>query len=263
MLFDAGVDVALLQEIAKPPKGMGPRIETMGVPWADAWDAHDVHGIQSVRDVREDIWRTAVVRLSDRVELTWIRRHLAIMRAPGMAPIILVSMYARWERPHASTGSSWIYADAAAHRLISDIAEFVGSKHGHRIIAAGDLNIYRGYGEIGAIYWRDRYQTVFDRMESMGLRFIGPQQPHGRSATDLPQYIPADIRNVPTFFTSKQTPASAIHQLDHVFASASLADHVQVRAMNGVEEWGLSDHSRVEVTVQSPTSLPASALPVR
>ena len=79
------------------------------------------------------------------------------------------------EKPHPTTGSSsWIYADAAVYRLISDISVFVGHQSGHRILAAGDLNILHGYGESGSVYWASRYATVFDRMRALGLSFVGP-----------------------------------------------------------------------------------------
>lgn len=28
-------------------------------------------------------------------------------------------------------------------------------------------------------YWGKRYNTVFDRMDTLGLRFVGPQAPEG------------------------------------------------------------------------------------
>ena len=36
---------------------------------------------------------------------------------------------------------------------------------------------------------------------------------------------------------------------DFVFASEGMADSIQVRALNGVEEWGPSDHCRIEIVV--------------
>ncbi len=93
------------------------------------------------------------------------------------------------------------------------------SQHGHRIVAAGDLNILHGYGEHGSAHWASRYATVFDRMEALGLAFVGPQHPHGRQAEPWPDELPRESLNVPTFHSTKQTPASATRQLDFVFAS--------------------------------------------
>ena len=75
-------------------------------------------------------------------------------------------MYAPWSSPHAS-----------AHRVVSGLSAFIGSQQQHRILAAGDLNILHGYGESGSAYWAARYQTVFTKMEALGLCFVGPQAP--------------------------------------------------------------------------------------
>jgi len=104
----------------------------------------------------------------------------AVIRTPEtMEDFTIVSLYSNWGNPLRQTGSSWIYADASAHRLISDFSSLIGQQKKHRIIAAGDLNILYGYGEYGSFYWKRRYDTVFDRMSSLGLRFIGPQAPDG------------------------------------------------------------------------------------
>ena len=81
-----------------------------------------------------------------------------------------VSMYAVWETPNECTRSEWIFADGSVHR----------------IVAAGDLNIYRGYGGRGSAYWVGRYETVFARMAALGLPFVGPQLPNGRPADPRP-----------------------------------------------------------------------------
>ena len=38
-------------------------------------------------------------------------------------------------------------------------------------------------------------------------------------------------------------------QIDHVFASRGFHENVQVKALNKVEEWGLSDHCRIRIEV--------------
>ena len=165
----------------------------------------------------------------------------------GGDPLIAVSMYAEWERPHASTGSRRIFADASAHRIISDLTAFIGAEHGHRLIAAGDLNILHGHGEHGSPYWADG--SVFDRMEALGLVFVGPQAPNGRQAEPWPKELPTDSRNVPTYHTIRKTPATATRQLDFVFASRSIAHLVYVRALNEPEQWGPSDHCMIDIEV--------------
>ncbi len=150
--------------------------------------------------------------------------------------------------PVSQTGSKWIFSDASAHRLVSDLSGLIGKPKNHKIIAAGDLNILYGYGEYGSPYWKGRYDTIFDRMAALGLRFVGPQAPDGgRQANPWPEELPENSLNVPTFHSNKQTPQTAARQLDYVFASESIADRVKARALNSVEEWGPSDHCRIMI----------------
>jgi hypothetical protein len=120
-------------------------------------------------------------------------------------------MYAAWET--ARTGRT-IYADASAHRVLSDLSALISTRRNHRIVAAGDLNILRGYGEYGNSYWKARYATVFDRAEAMGMRCVGPHAPNGRQGEPWPDELPPDTVNVPTYHTNRQTPATATRQLD-------------------------------------------------
>jgi hypothetical protein len=164
--------------------------------------------------------------------------------------ITLISMYSVWERPAVETESSWIYADASAHRLISDISALIGTQSGHKIIAAGDLNILYGYGERGSSYWAQRYETVFSRMEAIGLNFVGPQSPTGGIQADPhPTELPQNSRNVPTFRNNRNLPETAFRQLDFVFASKILQDRINVRALNSSDEWGESDHCRILIEI--------------
>jgi hypothetical protein len=249
-------DVALLQEAPEPPQEIAARTKTDLQPWRTEGGSTKCN------------WRAAVVKLDSRVQATWhepkpisdgdggefaVSRlgtlSAATITAPGEEPIIFISMYSRWESLHASTTKAWIYADASAHRLISDLSVFIGTQKRHRIIAAGDLNILHGYGEHGSPYWGDRYQTIFDRFSALGLRFVGPQSPNGRQAKPWPAELPKDSMNVPTFRTNQQGIAAATRQLDFVFASTGIADQVRVRALNEADEWGNSDHCRVAIEV--------------
>ena len=127
------------------------------------------------------------------------------------------------------------------------MSTFIAAKHGHRIIAAGDLNILRGYGEGGNEYWSARYETVFDRMEILGLPCVGPEYLNGRQAHPWPDELPQDSRNVPTYRSNQKKPETATRQLDYVFTSPELANLLTVRALNGLDEWGPSDHCRIAI----------------
>ena len=211
------------------------------------------------------ISRAAVVKLSDRVQVEWLEPvpladaesgdfavsqpgsiAAAIVTGPNGEPFVAASICADYEKPHRSTGRmSWNIVDASVHRVISDLSLLIGKQKGHRIIAAGDLTVLYRYGENE--YWKRRYATVFDRMVAIGLPFVGPQHPNGRRADPWPDELPENSLNVPTYRWSPQTPAT--RQLDFVFASESMAESVQVRALNEPEEWGPSDHCRLEIVV--------------
>lgn len=255
-LLKSGADLALVQEATEPPKELASQVKVSSVPWQT--EGAGVHRP----------WRSAVVGLSGQIEIGWfdskpigqaLKGELAVSRIgtleaakisqPGIDPFIVVSLYSIWESPVANSESSWIYADGSAHRLVSDLSAFVGRQTGHRIIAAGDLNILKGYGENGSPYWARRYATLFSRMEAIGIPFVGPRAPLGHQVTPWPSELPKDSLNVPTFHSSHQTPASATRQLDFVFASRSLGANLQVEALNAVEQWGPSDHCQIQIRI--------------
>ena len=267
-------DVALLQEGCEPPADVVGRIETgpSGHWDAGAWNS----GYWKGRFPQLTDRRTEVVKLSDQVKIEWFKQvgpisgvcedeiavsgigTIAAARVTsagrdGPDPFIVVSMYARWTKPHPSTKTNWRtgYPDGTAHRIISDLSAFIGDGRPstHRILAAGDLNMAYGAVSENPQDLIERQRSVFDRMKAVGLELVGPQQPAGRRAKPTPTYLPADTRNVPTYHTATISPADAHIQLDYVFASRGFHEGVRVRALNEVDEWGPSDHCRIEIEV--------------
>jgi hypothetical protein len=250
---DGDFDAALLQEAVPPPQGLVPQtIPSVNDPWLTAGANRR--------------FCAAIARLSERVILRPIQTkplaeagpdELAVSLPGTLAAgelidetgerITVVSIYGAWASPIPRREGSWIYADAAAHRLISDVSALVASQRGHKIIVAGDLNILHGHGEHGSDYWRARYETVFTRMATIGLPFVGPQYPNGEQCTPWPAELPRDSKNVPTFRTRRTDASSATRQLDFVFASKELIDRLRIRACNGPADWGPSDHCRIEI----------------
>lgn len=288
-LIQMDADVALLQEARPPPddvvKQLGaalPRGENVGlldIGPREAWDSHSWnsdwwHG-RGWRALFER-W-PMVVRLSDRVDVEWFKQISPVSegaepdeievsgigtitaarvtpRDGSVEPFVAVSMYGRWIRPHPTVQTSWNpgYADASVHRIISDLSAFIGHENPrtHRILAAGDLNITYGYGHGSGPYWDARYRNVFERMEAIGLEFMGPQLPYGRQATTLATGEPEDSRNVVTYHLPNRKPATASNnQFDFAFASRGFHEGVTVRAMNAVDEWGASDHCRLLIEI--------------
>ncbi len=253
-LADSKVDLALLQEVCQPPKDCAKLIEVDPAPWSPAERGGRIK------------WRTAIAVLSDRVTVEWVSTKPVGEASPGDLAVsspgtltaarvipssgksfMVVSLYAELERPFSRAGSL-IYSDTSSHRLVSDLAAFVERQHGHRIIAAGDLNLMYGYSADGSPYWAARYRTVFDRLEAMGLSLVGPQFPDGRRAHPWPATLPGESRNVPTWHTLGRSPDTADRQLDYVFASRDL--DLNVRALNEPDEWGPSDHCRIAIKLR-------------
>ena len=249
-------DLALLQEAGNPPSEIAGQFhfenDSLGATLLDRWPL--------------------VVRLSDEVEVDWFRQvpvrgwgcgdreievsGIGTMAVARVVPhgqveeaFLAVSMYARWTWAHPITGKKpGKHADISAHRILCDLQSFMDylDPSRYRMLAAGDLNLCYGATE-GSWYQRER--VVWDRFEALGLEFLGPQFPNGRAAPSTPPNSPEDTRDVPTHHPNRQTPAEAINQLDYAFASRGLHEDVTVRALNGVEEWGASDHCRLLIEI--------------
>lgn len=160
--------------------------------------------------------------------------------------VIVASVYATWG--YSFPQKRPIFADASAHRIISDISALISSPAGKQLIISGDWNIFYGYGDEGRDNWKARYHTVFARMEALGLLFVGPQYPNGIRARQSPAYFPPDSKNVPTYRKKRVgDDVSATDQLDFVFASSCLYRRLHVKALNTPEIWGPSDHCRIMI----------------
>jgi len=255
MLREMDADVALLQEARKPPRGVSDWAELDPEPWRIAGHT--------------DQWRTAIARLSDRFEVDWIPgrsipeagpRDFSVSR-PGSiiaaivnrgprAPLVVVSMYAVWERKASIAGAkSKIMAVSSAHRMISDLSRLVGGNT--HLIAAGDLNVWNVRGEPAPFKHLEgggaNYQTVFDRMTAIGVPFVGP---HGPEGGRQPEYASTrKAGNVVTFrLAGNPSEATREQQLDFVFATRKVRP-LSVRALNQPSDWGPSDHCRILIEV--------------
>jgi hypothetical protein len=250
-LAEMNVDLALVQEAGQPGREWA---HTVGDDPELSWETTLLGG--------RGPWRAAVLQLSDRIGLgrratmtldAATAEHVVVSRSgsiavadvtvDGRTAFTAVSVYAAWEKVGARG-----YADGSAHRILSDLSVLASDRR-FQLVVAGDWNLLHGYGENGDPYWRARYDTVFDRAAALGLYFLGPRHPNGRQAEPWPAELPSDSLCVPTFHHSRQTPSTATRQLDFVFASASLVDRIQVRALNHPDEWGPSDHCRLLIEV--------------
>ena len=292
-LLEMNVDVALLQEAGHTPPGMANCFDTGPT---ESWDSRTWNADYEKRWGKEKLrqrWGKAglfdrwckIVKLSDRVKVRWFKQISPIsvvaedeIAVSGIGTIaaacitprdgesfIAVSMYARWLGWHPTVKSKWSVgtADGAAHRIISDISGFIGDydPSSHRILAAGDLNMVYNPGHPE---WNgSRDHGVWTRMDTVGLEFLGPSWPNGRKATRQREWLAPNSRNVPTYYTTRErTPEAASQQLDYAFASRGFHNDISVRALNGVDEWGPSDHCRLLIEVESTgMCLPGTARP--
>ena len=270
-LVQMDADVGLLQEVKGIPDDVANQVDLGS---QSHWDSHvwNSNWYKPESDRLYDRW-PMVVKLSDRVQIDWFKQvgpisetrsdEIAVSGIGTIAaaritpesgnPFLVMSMYARWIWPHPTANSSWSagFPDGSAHRIISDLSAFIGSTDPgtHRILAAGDLNTIYGATDDNQLALPARDRTITDRLDALGMEFLGPQSPAGRQAIPTPQGLPATTKNVPTFHTARQSPQTAQNQLDYVFASRGFHEKVSVRALNSVHEWGASDHCRLLIEV--------------
>ena len=258
-------DVALLQETGRPPTAKEWPLQEGEKEY---WDAIPFEGLPDRR--------CRVVALNKHVTVEHFRQvppgifvgkseigvsgmgTIAVARViPKLAPedaFVAVSMYAQWIKLNPVAGKGWNISDASAHRILSDLSMFIATADPpeasqHRILAAGDLNMF--YGSTGTtLSMPERERTVWKRFKRLGFEFLGPQLPNGRWAKTQPPDVPADTQNVPTAYDrATESPESARRQLDYAFAFRGFHKKVRVRALNGVDEWGPSDHCRLLIEV--------------
>ena len=263
-LVDMDADVALLQEVGTIPEDVRHRVELSP---HQPWLSHD----PTKGYPHYDRW-PMVVKLSDRVKVEWFRQigpswvppeQPQDMAVSGVGtidvawvfptdstePFIAASMYARWFSPHPTAEGEWIYPDASAHRIISDLSAFIGyydRPEKHRILAAGDLNVsFQSTDQFD-----HRAQTILDRFRALGFDYLGPRYPAGRRADPIPAHLTSESLDVPTYYHKpSNTPAGAYAQLDHAFASRGFHEEVRTEALNEVAEWGPSDHCRILIEI--------------
>jgi hypothetical protein len=126
-------DVALLQEAIAPSDAIA--IETVpgrDAPWVTSGGRRDFCAAVANLSGRARMSPLAAGSLPDAESgMLAVSRPgslaAATIELEGEPPITVVSLYAAWER---SNDGKNIYADASAHRLISDLSALVGSQQG-------------------------------------------------------------------------------------------------------------------------------------
>ncbi len=245
-LFTSDFDAALLQEAPLPSESWEKRHYDRGADVLNLSNAADVIKLMNIPHGRRPDHEEISISAPGTIAIA------RVLPKDG-EPFLVVSLYARWEKPHPQTPTNWGvgYSDAMAHRAISDLSVFIGHTDPatHRILVAGDFNLIHGALDSNQLALPARDQSVFSRFNSLGFEFLGPQFPNGRRAVPSPSGLPKNSANVPTYYTTHQKPATAANQLDYVFASQGFHESISVSALNGVEEWGPSDHCQIRIDI--------------
>ena len=231
-------DIALLQETCTMPADVAEHVDLGPHDDRDAWDSclWESDKQPRKRDFQYRRW-PKIAKLSERVKVQWFKPVLLcdpvsddglrvsdphtiaaaqVRLENDTESFIAISMYAHWQGPHPSTGRKDAHVDASAHRAISDLSTFVAhaDRAPNRILVAGDLNIDYcgecGWRQSGKEpLWYARCRTVWDRMEALGFKYMGPRYPNGRRAVPTPRHLPAETKNVPTQRAPKSPPPAA------------------------------------------------------
>jgi len=276
-VLDLDADIALLQEAPQPSGSIARKVNAGNEPWV-------------TKDSEDHKWprkfRTAVARISDRVNVEWIECvpkdragegqlgvtnpgtiAAARVRLGDHGPMMVFSVYALWKRDKYERG----FNETSANNIIWDIDDFVKENNARcrkqiQYVIAGDLNFVYGYGRTG--FYDDKKDkelsdSVFRNTANKGWIFKGPQYPNGRCPVPRPREMPEASENVPTYYHKKEgkSPADAFRQLDYVFASKGSAEGVTAKAQNEPKQWGPSDHCRIWIDVKAdamrPEEIPA------
>ena len=159
----------------------------------------------------------------------------------GAARTWVVTLYGMFDKMNDSGD---IYAEASLHRAISDLTPLLQERATKRVVLAGDLNIWRGYGgrvskSPRAKMWEARYKTVFDRLEAYGLTLAGPTRCDGPALAGCPCERGDACGHVRTYRHQRRS-SSIPYQNDYVFTRG-----VKVARCVALDEeryWKHSDH---------------------
>jgi endonuclease/exonuclease/phosphatase family metal-dependent hydrolase len=234
---DAGCQIALLQEAARPTELPGNARSAPPADVAEEW------AIRSPIDTTGRPWTSAVVCFDlglpfepcAATPITQARTGEHVVSHPGQwqaasvgSRLTLASVYGLWnDLPD--------YAVPSVHRAISDLTHLFWGERRPMLIS-GDLNIWRGYGD-----WQAGYETVFERLDKEGMQLVGP---FGQTALDdCPCKDAASCRHVATLRKGDLKR----WQTDFVFAKQFIAPLVSCDPLP--ESWEFSDHLAIRIDI--------------
>ena len=196
---------AMVQEAVAPPPAMADPLRVFGDPslrtnpWRMPVPVATKRDFASAVAVRTDVpvepWYPESI--GESAYGTPVISHPGQWVAIGVGEprkrVWVVSLYGLWDTMPETRD---IFAQATLHRALSDLAFLFQARTTRRVVVAGDLNIWRGYGHKS---WEPGYRTVFDRIAAYGFTFVGPLRAAGRPLKDCPCRGGADCLHVRTY----------------------------------------------------------------
>lgn len=145
----------------------------------------------------------------------------------------VVSLYGLWE---TMPDTKDIYAQATLHRALSDLAPLLQARATKRVVVAGDLNVWRGYGGKN---WEPGYRSVFERLEAYRVALIGPRRAVDTPLEGCPCGAGAGCSHVRTYRHQHRADGTP-YQNDYAFVRG--VDQATCVALDEERHWQHSDH---------------------
>ena len=228
-------DFAFISESCDPRPRVGRTVRECG--WDIPLDTWDTQPGETRKRYRQE-----VLGIRSGWQIERLDRHAVVDAAPAPPGLDqLPSIFRRWHRATVvrRRGEEFcLVCVVSGHRqaqslpeLIEGVRSVLEDRGSMPMIVAGDLTTNG-----------DKSEAMFSRMKDLGLPWVGPTGPN---------YIHVSGRKP----HQRETPADAHRHLNHVFATAEIADRVSATALNSADEdsgdfWGPSDHCRVSIEVR-------------
>ena len=203
-------DVALLQEACTPPPEIKSKLDVGPGPWI----YKGWNGARAVVGLSGQV-KLERVLVSDIIESA---APNSVIKSPSRLAVA-IAMLPGGERIALVSLESGGKSTDQAPKMMEQVRNYCGDDLPY--ILGADLTT-----------WWDSDTKVFGDMMRIGMPLIGP--------------------HAPTFYSppNGQKPSDARLQLDYVFASRAIAHRLSVRALNDPDDWGPSDHCRIEILVE-------------
>lgn len=243
LMLKHDVTAAMLQEAVAPPNSLESELQAFGDPslGTEPWQMPIPSGTRRPFASALAARRETPVTVYEPKPLAAAAYGQPAISHPGQwvaasigepdTSVWLISLYGMWD---SMSDSGDIFAEPSLHRAVSDLTPLLQEKQARRVVLAGDLNIWRGYGPKK---WARRYRTVFDRIEAYQLGFVGPKRTPGAALPNCPCKKPALCEHVQTYRYQRRADSTP-YQNDYMFARG--VQVLECIALN--DYWEHSDH---------------------